>query len=430
MQEDDKPKPLIFHPAYEPLFAQLPKGVRYVLVTGSRNSGKSFGMSTACGVQMHNFGHRIIFTRYTLTSAKDSIIPEFKAKLDMLGIGGLYDVQKDRIDGPGNRKVIFRGLRSSSGDQSARLKSLSDFSCFVLDEAEECQDEKEFNKIDMSIRPNDVQSLVILILNPSVKTHWIYKRFFEKAGMPEGYDCIGTGEPYRIKGNTLYIHTTYLDNIDNIPEDYLGVIEEIKTTDPDRYRHEFLGKWDDASEGAILTNWRYAREDEFDWEDMDYDVHGLDFGWKDPDSMVSIKVQRKQRRILVRQRLYKNKLTTHELALTVKQLAAGGLIIADDSGARTIEDIRGYGVRIKKHPFGKGKIIDRIKLLQNYEIVISPDSTDLAMELNSWVWLDKATGKPIDRYNHQIDPLGYAAAFVIKPTGTGRGIRKISYKRK
>ena len=73
---------------------------------------------------MHQFEHRILYTRYTLLSSEDSIIPEFKEKLDILGIGKSYEMTKDRIEGPGKRKVVFKGLRSSSGDQTARLKSL------------------------------------------------------------------------------------------------------------------------------------------------------------------------------------------------------------------------------------------------------------------------------------------------------------------
>lgn len=432
MQEDsEQPKPLTFHPAYEPLFAPLPKGVSYVVITGGRGSGKSFGATAGLAIQMHNHGHRILFTRYTMTSTEDSIVPEFKEKLELLGIGDLYAMQKDRIDGPKNRKVVFKGLRSSSGDQSAKLKSLKDFSCFVLDEAEECHDKEAFEKIDFSIRPEDVQSIVMLILNPSVKTHWIYQEFFENKGVAEGFDTIGSGEPYRIIGDTLYIHTTYLDNTDNLSDDYLAKIEKTRLASQEAYEHIWLGKWAKTSEGVIFTNWRYAHEGEFDWDNLEYDGYGIDFGSRDPDAVTAVKIYQKQRKILVKQCLYEANLSTRDLAYKVKAITGRSMVIGDKSARRTIQDLKGYGINIKEgKEFTKGKIVSDVKVLKEYEIIVCPDSIDLGKEFNSWVWLDKVAEKTLDGFCHLLDSFRYVCRHIIKPVGSGKGIRKISYKRK
>ena len=62
---------------YEPLF-NWPADTRYMLVTGGRGSSKSFSAATAIVCWMDREpGRKILFTRYTLVSAKDSIIPEF-----------------------------------------------------------------------------------------------------------------------------------------------------------------------------------------------------------------------------------------------------------------------------------------------------------------------------------------------------------------
>lgn len=400
-QDTKSPKGLVFHPAYEPLFAPLPKGVSYVVVTGGRGSGKSFSVSSALGIQMHNYGHRILYTRYTLLSASDSIIPEFKEKLDLLGIGGQYNAMADRIDGPGNRKVVFKGLRSSSGDQSARLKSLKDFSCFVLDEAEECNDKESFDKIDLSLRPTDVQALVVLILNPPDKNHWIYKEFFESRGVAEGFDAMQSGEPYRIIGDTLYIHTTYLDNIENLPEDYIRKAEKMKIENPKLYEHIWLGRFAEKAEGVVFTNWRYANEGEFDWDHLVFDGYGLDFGSRDPDALVAVKIYQKQRKILAKQCLYESGLSTRDLAFKVKSITGRDLVIGDKSARRTIQDLKGYGVNIKEgKEFTKGKIISDVKVLKEYEIILHPGSLDMGKELNSWVWLDKAAEKTLDGWCH------------------------------
>ena len=74
--------------AYGPLISgEL--STRYVMVTGGRGSGKSFAVAIAACLWAREPGARILFTRYTLTSAHDSIIPEFLEKIDLLQCGGL-----------------------------------------------------------------------------------------------------------------------------------------------------------------------------------------------------------------------------------------------------------------------------------------------------------------------------------------------------
>ena len=63
-----------------------------------------------------------------------------------------------------------------------KLKSINGLTCFVLDEAEELVDESIFDKIDASIRTKDANNEVILVYNAPYRTHWIYKRFYEKRG--------------------------------------------------------------------------------------------------------------------------------------------------------------------------------------------------------------------------------------------------------
>ena len=53
---------------------------RYILVTGGRGSGKSFEVATFLSLLTYEENHRILFTRYTMTSANLSIIPEFIEK--------------------------------------------------------------------------------------------------------------------------------------------------------------------------------------------------------------------------------------------------------------------------------------------------------------------------------------------------------------
>ena len=229
---------------FKPLFEQK-EGVRYYILTGGRGSSKSFSVNTVACLSSLNKNRKILFTRYTLTSAHISIIPEFIEKIELLNLTHRFKVNQTEIMSDVGGSILFRGIKTSSGTQTANLKSLSGVNMWILDEAEELHDEKTFDKIDLSIRDVNVQNIVVLILNPTLKEHWIYKRFFEDAGVQEGHNGI--------VGNTCYIHTTYLDNYDNLSESFLESVEKIKLNNPTKYHNEILGGWLDAYEGVLFA---------------------------------------------------------------------------------------------------------------------------------------------------------------------------------
>jgi phage terminase large subunit len=161
---------------YIPLFSEKS---RYFVITGGRGSGKSFGVTVFLLNLTYESGHKVLFTRYTLSSANASIIPEFIEKIELMGAESDFRITKDEIINlTTGSSIIFKGIRTSSGNQTAALKSLSGVTTFVLDEAEELTDEDTFSKIDFSIRSKVKQNRCILILNPTTKEHWIYQRFF------------------------------------------------------------------------------------------------------------------------------------------------------------------------------------------------------------------------------------------------------------
>ena len=171
-----------------------------IIVTGGRFSVKSFAVSMASCNWAVEHNHRILFTRYTMASAKDSIIPEFNEKIDLLNYEKWLKGTVDRFEGShNNSKIVFKGIKTSAGNMTANLKSLKDFSCFILDEGEEMPDYHSWEKISLSIRVTDVQNLNVIIMNPATKEHWVYTKFFEEKNITEGFNGI--------KDGVLYIHT-------------------------------------------------------------------------------------------------------------------------------------------------------------------------------------------------------------------------------
>lgn len=239
----------------------LGNDTRFFVITGGRGSGKSFEVGRFTNLLSFEANHKILFTRQTMSSAHLSIIPEFQEKIDLLELNDYFEVNRSEIRNKiSGNEIIFKGIKTSSGDQTANLKSLQGVTVWIIDEAEELTNEVTFDKINLSIRQKGVQNRVILILNPATKEHWIYKRFFEDANVSEGF----TG----IKGNVTYIHSTYLDNIENLDESFIDEVENIKLTDPDKYNHVILGGWLTDTEGAVFTKKQIQR---FKVDDLNID---------------------------------------------------------------------------------------------------------------------------------------------------------------
>jgi phage terminase large subunit-like protein len=219
---------------YQPLFYEEPKN-RYYLITGGRGSGKSWTLSLFLLNLTYEEGHVILFTRWTLTSAFISIIPEFIDKIELMNKADDFEItQSEIINKATGSKILFRGIKTSQGTATANLKSIAGVTTFILDESEELMDEDVFDRIDLSIRAVNKPNRVILVMNPSYKSHWIYSRFVKHP-----------------RNDTSYIHTTYLDNQKNLSPSFVAQAERTRTENLHRYNHLFLGHWLEDAEGML-----------------------------------------------------------------------------------------------------------------------------------------------------------------------------------
>ena len=388
---------ITLNPKYSPLFSN---DTRFFIITGGRGSAKSFAVGTFINLLSFEQGHTILFTRQTMTSAHLSIIPEFQEKIDMMEHNDYFSITKSEIiNKKTGSKIIFKGIKTSSGDQTANLKSLQGVTTWILDEAEELTDEVTFDKINLSIRQKGKQNRIILILNPATKEHWIYQRFFEDAGIQEGFNGV--------KNDVTYIHTTYLDNYANLDQSFINEVERVKVSNPLKYQHTILGGWLNRAEGVVYSNWQIGN-----FIDTGYNFFGQDYGFSiDPTTLVKCSIERKTKTIFVKQYLYQSGLTTSQIAEYNKRFTENRLIIADSAEPRLIAELKNKGCNIKG--IAKPKIIDRIALLQDWNIVVDTESKDIIKELNNYVWHDKKSETPIDAYNHLLDPIGYVLWEVI-----------------
>lgn len=381
---------------------------RYFVITGGRGSGKSYSLNSFLLLLTYEVGHVILFTRYTLTSANVSIIPEFIDKIESADLSNDFYITKDEIVNlKTGSKILFKGIKTSSGTQTASLKSLAGVTTWVLDEAEELTDEEVFEKIDFSIRTKGVQNRVLLVLNPATKEHFIYKKFFEDKGIQAGSNLI--------KGDTTYIHTTYLDNIDNLSESFISQIENIKQRRPEKYKHQILGGWLDKAEGVIFNNWTIG-----EYKQVGQSIFGQDFGFSnDPTTLVECNIDTANKKIYINERYSLQALTTTQIHQLNRQHCLDSLIVADSAEPRLISELQSLGLNIVPTIKGQGSVTYGIALLQDYDLIITPDSINLIKELNNYCWLEKKSNTPIDAHNHLIDALRYAVSYQLENPNKG-----------
>ena len=159
-------------------------------------------------------------------------------------------------------------------------------------------------------------------------------------------------------------------------------------------------------EGAILSNWRYLRDGEPWGEGLSYGF-GQDFGFNDPDALVKGAIDHKRKTLFLDEIIYSSGNSLDQLTrLMEPYVKRNDRVVADSADARMIKNL---SARFNIAPVNKAKftISEALKMMQDYEIVITETSVNLAKELNNYIWSDRKAGIPIDAFNHLIDAARY-----------------------
>ena len=394
----------IYHPLYED------KEKFIILITGGRGSGKSFNASTFIErltfemTEAQKIVHQILYTRYTMVSAGMSIIPEMMEKIDLDGTTKYFKTTKtDIVNKMTKSRIMFRGIKTSSGNQTAKLKSIQGITTFVCDEAEEWTNEEEFDKIMLSIRKKGIQNRIIIIMNPCDSNHFIYKKYIEKTHKLVEID--GVQVQISTHPNVLHIHTTYFDNLENLSPEFLKEVEDMKVSNPEKYAHVVIGRWADVAEGAVFKKWGIVKE--FPRECKKVGI-GQDFGFtNDPSAAVRCGII--DNRLYVDELFYETDMLSSAIANRLKPFSMK--VFADSQDPRLIQEIKNRGVNI--YPVDKfpGSIKAGIDKIKDMEFFVTERSYNLITELRKYVWDKDKDGnyinEPVDEYNHLMDAIRY-----------------------
>ena len=317
--------------------------------------------------------HQILYTRYTMVSAGMSIIPEMMEKIELDGTTKYFKTTKtDIVNNMTKSRIMFRGIKTSSGNQTAKLKSIQGITTFVCDEAEEWTSEEEFDKIMLSIRKKGIQNRIIIIMNPCDSNHFIYKKYIEKTHKLAEID--GVQVQISTHPNVLHIHTTYFDNLENLSPEFLKEVEDMKANNPEKYAHVVIGRWADVAAGAVFKKWGIV-DNALYLDEVDY----------------------------------RTGLLSSDI---IKTLRPWGLkVIADSADPRLIQEVHNGGIRIYAVEKGAGSVNAGLDKMKSMEIYITKRSYNLQSEFRKYVWAKDKDGNyindPEDHDNHGIDAVRY-----------------------
>lgn len=379
---------------------------RYRVVKGSRASKKSKTTALWFIWNMMKYPEaNTLVIRKTFRTLKDSCYKELKWAVKRLKVEHLWDFTLSPLEAtykPTGQKIYFRGL-----DDPLKVTSIAvDVGCLCwmwIEEAYEIMKEDDFNILDESIRgetPPGLFKQITITFNPWNERHWLKKRFFDN---PDE--------------DTLAITTNYLCN-EWLDAADLKVFETMKKNNPRRYAVAGLGGWG-IVDGLVYENWR---EEAFSLSDIKNceSAFGLDFGYtNDPSAFFCGFIDVQNKKLYVWDEIYQKGMSNRRIYDAITEAGYNKERITGDSAEpKSIDELKGYGLRIKGAEKGKDSITNGIQWIQDLEIIIHPRCVNFLTEISNYTWdKDKFGTKlnvPIDDFNHLMDAMRYALEKFIK----------------
>lgn len=374
---------------------------RYAACKGSRASKKSKTTALRIIYNMMKYDKsNTLVVRKTYRTLKDSCFTDLKWATRRLEVEHLWEFKYSPLEAtylPTGQKILFRGL-----DDPLKITSITvdyGFLCWVwLEEAYEITSEKDFDTLDESIRgelPPYLWKQWMITFNPWNEHHWLKKRFFDVKNDPD----------------ILAITTNYKCN-EWLDEADLRLFDNMKEKNPRRYQVAGLGNWG-IVDGLVYENWK---EEEFTLDQVINcdSVNGIDFGYtNDPAAVFIGFIDTEHKKLYVWDEIYKKGLSNKKLYEEIENVHyQKKSFTADCAEPKSIDELRGYGLRVEKSQKGKDSITHGIQYIQDFEIIIHPRCVNFITEIGNYTWDEDRLGnkinRPIDDFNHLMDAMRYA----------------------
>lgn len=396
----------------------------YKAAFGGRGTGKSENIAQALLIQARQRPQTILCGREIQASIRDSVKRLLDDKIGQMQLGSFYNSTDSEIRGANGTLFIFAGLRSNINS----IKSTYKLDKAWVEEAHTVS-QASLDVLDPTIRNNGGE--LWFSWNPNLPTDPVDKMF--RGGEPPP-DAI--------------VRQIHIQDNPWFPERLRKLMEWDKRRDIDKYKHIWLGEYQEKSEARVFKNWRVGEESEFHPENANAFYFGGDWGFSvDPSTLVRCWIE--GRTIFIDWEAYAigcdidhtpflfGGFKDEELKTlnpeAWKKLSQGMLpdwrgipgarkwtIRADSARPETISYMRNHGFpMIVPATKGAGSVEEGVEFLKSYEIVVHPRCKYTIGELMYYSYeVDRLTGNVLpklkDAKNHVIDAIRYSLEEVRK----------------
>ncbi len=398
----------VIAPSFYTLHHDIAAGVHtHYWLKGGRGSTKSSFISLELLLSMmgdaaaDRHTHAIVLRRYSNT-LRESVYAQIQWAINALGVSaywraGVSPMRFTYI--PTGQSILFRGV-----DDATKIKSVKVDKGYIkycwFEEANEFENADKLRNVLQSVNRGGAQFLNFYSFNPpKVARNWVNREVIEA----------------EIRPDTRVHHSDYRA----VPpawlgEQFLAEAEHLKAVKPESYRHEYLGEVTGTG-GEVFDNVTLRAITDEEIARFDNHRRGIDWGYAaDPFAYNASHYDKTRRRLYIFHEIHKVRLSNRAAALLVKEEARTAKITCDSAEPKSIDEVKGYGLRVVGAKKGPDSVEYGIKWLQDLEeIIIDPTRCpETAREFSSYE-LDRdregnfKAGFP-DHDNHHIDAVRYA----------------------
>lgn len=374
-------------------------GSKIIALEGGSRSSKTWSILLHLILDRAGEGLTITAVRERLSWMKNTVIDDLEEIIDKYNIPIRPQINANRQHQ--EYHILGNKFRFMGMDDAQKVHGQKQ-DIFWINEAVEVK-KADFDQLEM--RTNEYG---ILDYNPAMSDgHWIVKNVLSRP-------------------DTVKLHSTMLDN-PFLPESirqkilsYKPTPENIAAGTADETNWKIYGLGERAlQKGLVYDNWQIVPEmpNTGQWH-----VHGMDFGFtNDPSTLIELRLF--DGKLWVDEKLYKTGLTnvsdnedrqpSIDGELNAMGFSKQELIVGDSAEPKSIQELRNKGWSIKGAEKGPDSIRQGIQLVKRYKLMVTERSTNIIQELRNYKWKEDAEGekdnKPVDAFNHALDPIRYAA---------------------
>ncbi len=390
-----------------PSFYELHSHIRHCDYThywlgGGRGSTKSsfVGISIPLGIMQDPDANAVVLRKVGLY-LKDSVYEQLLWGIEKLGVSHLWREKlspPELIYIPTGQRIIFRGA-----DKPGKIKSTKVKKGYIryiwYEEVDEFTGIEEIRTINQSLMRGGKKFDVFYTYNPpKSQRNWVNREILK-----ERDDRITHHSDYRA-----------------VPSEWLGEqflieAEYLKETNPDAYRHEYLGEV--IGNGAeVFKNIAVRQITDKEIDGFDRTRRGIDWGYgADPFVYVAMQLDIKRKRLYIFYEFYKCGAKFDSIAKAIKaENKLNYTVTAESAEPRSNEELRERGIRIAAAKKGQGSVEHGVTWLQNLEEIVIDEARcpETAREFLQYEYEPDGNGGFRDGFpdknNHSIDAVRYA----------------------